>query len=78
MAEWIKVEDRMPTCDADNCCMDEEDYGRYTDPLLVFDEDNADWFKAQFDSKKNLWTDCESGKELHGVTHWMEVTEPAV
>jgi hypothetical protein len=41
MSEWISVEQELPPLDAENCCMDEEDYGRFSDPVLVFDEDRT-------------------------------------
>lgn len=69
---WIEIKEgcKMPPLDAENCCMDEEDYGRFSDPVLVFDEDMATVLRAIYDGKKAEWSDATDADILHGVTRW--------
>jgi hypothetical protein len=56
--------------------MDEEDYGRFSDPVLVFDEDMASVLRATYDGKNKEWSDSTDADILHGVTHWMPLPAP--
>ena len=67
----------MPDLDADNCCMDEDDYGRFSDQVIVFDEDYGRSLIASFDGRKHKW-DADNGDILRGVTHWMPLPEEPV
>jgi hypothetical protein len=75
MSEWISVKDKLPKLDADNCCLDEEDYGRYSDPVLVFDEMCGRALVAGFDGREKKWIG-DDGDILYDVTHWMPLPEP--
>jgi len=74
MADWISIEAHLPPLDADSCCMDEEDFGRYSDPVLVWDEMDGRALVAGYDGRKKEWT-ADSGDTLHDVTHWMPLPE---
>jgi hypothetical protein len=76
MDEWISVKDRLPALDAENCCMDESDFGRYSDPVLIFDEDEAVITAGVYDGQKQEWSDARNGGEMFGVTHWMPLPAP--
>lgn len=69
MPEWIQIP-QFPPLDAENCCMDEADYGRYSNRVLAFDEDEACQIVAVYDGRKDEWSDARNGGELFGVTHW--------
>jgi Protein of unknown function (DUF551) len=76
MSEWISVKDRPPLLDAENCCMEEDEYGRYSEPVFVFDEDEATVTTAVYDGQKHEWLDARNGGQMFGVTHWMPLPEP--
>jgi Protein of unknown function (DUF551) len=72
MSDWTSVDTKLPELDAENCCMDEEDYGRFSNPVLVFDEDYGRALVAVFDGRKVKW-EADNGDKLRGVTHWMSL-----
>jgi hypothetical protein len=73
---WISVEESLPPLDADNCCMDESEYDRYSDPVMVFDEDDAAIAVACYDGEKKEWADARNGGVMLGVTLWMPLPAP--
>lgn len=75
MSDWISVKVRLPDLNAENCCMDEEDYGRFSERLLIFDEMRAEWICGGYDGKQNKWQD-DAGDELFDVTHWQPLPAP--
>jgi hypothetical protein len=73
---WRDVTQELPPLDAENCCMDESDYGRYSQAVIVFDEDEAAITSAVYDGRKQEWTDARNGGEMFGITHWRTILEP--
>lgn len=55
--------------------MDEEDYGRYSDVVLVFEEDEGIVTTGVYDARDG-WSDARNGGELFGVTHWIYLPKP--
>jgi len=77
-SKWIPVSQEFPPLDADNCCMDEEDYGRYSNPVMIFEEDEAIVTTAVYDAKLDEWSDARNGGQFFGVTHWRKCPAPPV
>jgi hypothetical protein len=74
--EWVSVETRKPILDAESCCMDESDYGRFSIPVQVFDEDSGNVRQAFYDSRHETWHSVEVEEQISGVTHWQPLPSP--
>lgn len=55
--------------------MDEEDYGRFSEPVLVFDESYGRSLVAAYDGRKDKWN-SDAGDVLRDITHWQPLPSP--
>lgn len=65
--EWISVKDAEALKAVereDNCCLDPEDVERFSIRLLVWDEDESDYFQAGYDFRNEQWSEWHSGRIL--------------
>jgi hypothetical protein len=73
---WISVTQSLPRLDCEHSCLEEEDYGRFSHPVLVFDEDNVAVLRAFRD--RDEWIEASTDTILHGITHWQPLPAPPV
>ncbi len=75
---WVAVSERLPELDAENCCMEPDEFGHYSDPVLVYDEGRCDVLVGAYDAKKFRWNEVHCGEHLEDVTHWQPLPAPPV
>lgn len=79
MSDWIDVDDHealQAIEREDNCCLEPADVERFSIRVLVWDEDESDYFQAGYDFRNEQWSAWHSGQMLNYVTHWQPLPAP--
>lgn len=62
----------------DELYVDPLDIGRFSIPVMVWDEHESDYFQAEYDFRENVWIDGPTGMILTGVTHHRFLPAPPI
>lgn len=78
---WVSVEnsEALQALERqDELYVDQMDIGRFSIPVMVWDEDESDYFQAEYDFRENVWIDGPTGTILTGVTHHRFLPSPPI